>query len=249
MAGLINAFVDRIGGALQTAAGGSWGAFGYDFGRALTLLNLWHPDVANWDTVIELLGSHVVMTTEKAGALGILAAMPEMIPQEVSAELLVFFESGDLEAGEVDPLFNQGSDLRGAAAELGASLRALDEEVSATYLLDLLSGGVTQRQWAAQVARRLNRPEDAGFLLALIHDEEPQVRAVAGMGLASLAILGVKTPAVLGGLRRCLADPGTTVPQLVAGVLREGGTDADIQGLLGSLVNHVSARVRQVVER
>jgi hypothetical protein len=247
VAGLLAAFQDRIKSILESAAGGSWGAFGPDFGRAATLLNVWHPDVADWDPVIDLLQSRVVLADEKTGALGILAAMPEKIPADIGAKILKLFETGTLESGTVDPIFGIGTDIRGAAAEVGAALKIMDDDASAAYILDLLSGGAVQRQWAAQVARRLNRPEDAGVLVALIHDDEPDVRAVAGMGLASLLVKGEKSPAILEGVRRSLTDTGTVVPLLVARVLAEFKFDSDVIGLLATLEDHISARVRKAI--
>jgi len=194
-----------------------------------------------------LLRDKNVASSHKAGALGLLAALVSQIPAEVRQELEAIV-AADPERNEVlqDQLLGDG-DLTGALTDLAAALGTLDDEASAGRLLDLLGGDFSQRQWAAQVARRLNRPEHTGILVALAHDSDPSVRAVAAMGLASLVAAGQGDAVALSGLQRCLSDPGILVPHKIASVLASWPKrNQEAKDALTALSTHISARIRSL---
>jgi HEAT repeat protein len=130
---------------------------------------------------------------------------------------------------------------------LAAALDGFDEDAVAETLLDLLGGDGERRQWAAQVARRLGRAEDTGILVTLVHDPEPEVRAVAAMGLASLVAAREGGQVALTGLLQCLRDPGAVVPYHAASVLAGSPMrSSEAADALASMRTHISARVRSI---
>ncbi len=79
---IIAALGDSVDGLLSDAVEGKFGMGGHDVGRALAMLNVWHPAMADWETLLELLesssfGDHV------DGALHILTFKPESVPEEL----------------------------------------------------------------------------------------------------------------------------------------------------------------------
>jgi hypothetical protein len=231
---------------MSDASAGSYGFGGHDAGRALALLCAWHPDLANWEPLLALLRHPQVAGFDKRGALGVLSSLVDQIPARIRQELEDLVKSNPENARPPTTVFlDDDGDLAGPFAELAAALEILDEGVMATKVLELLGGNEKHRQWAAQVARRLNRPDYTGVLVALIHDEEPAVRAVAAMSLATLVASGEGGVIAESGLRDSLRDTGVLVPRHVASVIANSPTRSDAANeALVMLRTHASAAVR-----
>ncbi len=226
----------------------SYGFGGHDYGQDLALLNVWHPTAANWDPLLDLLEDDAVIGEHKRGAFHLLAALADRVPHELRARL----EAIAVAVAQRPPderwfPFGNKGDARGAAANLGAALGALDPDQAAGRLLDLLAGDADHRKWAAWLARRLGRAEDTGVLVTLTQDVEPAVRAAAAGALASLVTIGRGGPLATEALQRCLRDPGTRVPAGVAGSLADApARNSAAEEALIHLQGHASARVRAV---
>ena len=80
----LTAQVDR---RIDSAHAGSFGFGGPDVGRGLALLNVWHPDAANWDPIFHLLEDQAVASNDKRGVLVILATLAERLPDDVRLHL------------------------------------------------------------------------------------------------------------------------------------------------------------------
>jgi hypothetical protein len=249
VAGIVEQLAARVEQQVQDAAAGSFGFGGPDFARALALLNIWHPSAANWDPLLVLLADNAVAGSHKEGAFRLLAVLSDRIPHAVHERLreLAVDVSGRPQPSVPFPFFG---DAAGAAAGLAAVLGALPPQTADERLLDLLAGDSNRRQNAAIMADRLRRPTDVGILVALVRDSEPQVRAAAAAGLASLAAAGQNESVVKGALERALSDPGTKVPTSVVNTLAYGQVDSPVaQEILGRLRTHASAYVRMVAGR
>jgi len=233
---------------ISDASVGSYGSGGHDVGRALALLCAWHPGLANWESLLALLRHPQVAGFDKRGALGVLSSLVDQIPAPIRQQLEDLVKSNPENARPPTTIFSDDDgDLAGPLAELAAALEILDEDAMATRVLDLLGGNEKRRQWAAQVARRLNRPDYTGVLVALIHDEDPAVRAVAAMGLATLVASGQGGVIAESGLRDSLRDPGVLVPRKIASVLADSSTASDAANdALFTLRTHASAAVRSI---
>jgi hypothetical protein len=147
-------------------------------------------------------------------------------------------------------LFENERDNMGVGTYLATVLGALDESATADRLLDLLAGDRNHRRWAAQVAGRLNRPEDIGVLATLSRDIDPEVRAATGAALASIVAEQRGGALAANALQRCLDDPGTRTPIHVAAVLAGArGRDANAEEALKRLSTHISANARLLASR
>jgi len=251
---LINSLVERVNAQVTQARAEAFSPGGH-FGFGLALLNVWHPVVAQWDPLLDLLRDGAVPGSQKAGALGVLSSLAEMLPGDVRPRLAeVALQIPHQPQPVVSDLFGHDGDAAGAATELAASLGALDEAATASGLLSLLAGGSEQREWAAKVARRLGRPEDTGVLVTLAQDPEPEVRAAAAVGLALMVIAGTGGADASNAVKRCALDPGVQVQGSIVNTL----SGAPISGpaskeplteLLSSPSAYIRATARRTLKR
>jgi hypothetical protein len=247
---LISGLARQVEQQIGDAHGGGYGFGGHDIGKALALLNAWHPEQAQWDPLLRLLSDPAVATGHKQGALHTLATLASVVPDEIRARLRPIAVKVAKQPGPVSSPFEAEHDALGAGTYLSAALGSLDADEAADRLLDLLVGDSHHRRWAAHVANRLRRPEDIGLLATLTLDPAPEVRAAASEGLASL-IAGEQGGALAAdALHRCARDPGTWVPAHVAAALalaETRGSTAD--EILEELRGHISAEVRAQAQR
>lgn len=239
---------DRI---VADAHSGSQGFGGWDVGRVLALIDAWHPGSADWDALLRLLRDEAVGAGDKRGALQVLASLADRLPEEVRADLKpIALAIADPSAPVIASPFDRETDAVGAATDLAAALGTWEDTSVSGSLVHLLAGDAYHRRWAAQVARRLGRPEGAGVLVTLANDDDPGVRASAAAGLASLVAAEEGGEMAAEGLEHCLRDPGTRVLANIAAVLlgapsRSAKGDAALEQLRGSR----SAYVRGIARR
>jgi hypothetical protein len=251
VAGAVEILAQRLDRIVADAHGGSHGFGGYDVGRALALLNAWHPESADWGALVRLFGDEAVGAGDKRGGLQSLAALADELPEGVRATLMpIAVAIADPSAPFVQSPLDPERDAVGAAIELAVALGAQDEAASAGSLLYLLAGDRYHRRSAARVARRLMRPEDLGVLVTLAEDSDPDVRAAAAAGLASLVAAEQGGEMAIEGLKRCLDDRGTRVPVNIAAALVGVPTRNSVaDAALRQLRTHASAYVRAIAQR
>jgi hypothetical protein len=243
-----SAVTERLAGAADTivadAHAGKFGIGGYDIGSALALLNAWHPGSARWEPLLQLLADDAVMPILKRNAMRTLASLADRVPSEIAERLLfIIARIAKREAPAAPNFLDDRRDAAGEAANLVVALGGLDADDSLDRLTDLVAGEREDRQWAAQVAGQVGRPEDVGILIVLAADGDPGVRAAAASGLAALVAKGQGGPAVRRALGQCISDPGAHVPEHIAATLRAAGGDV-AEELLAILREHPSAHVR-----
>lgn len=221
---------------------------GHDVGHALALLNVWHPELAQWSPLIDLIAHPLVVPAHKRATLGFLAGTADRVTEQVREELLAAVRVAASEP--VKPfvgLLRENRDNGGPASELIASLTQGHDPDA---IPALLAGDEDSRASAARVARRLRRPEDIGALLVLAVDLHPAVRSAAALGLAELTATGQGGEVVLSAVRRAAQDPGRRVPEAVAAALSvEPALPPGAQDVLDLLATHRSARVRRAARR
>jgi hypothetical protein len=231
----------------EEARHGSWGMPVFDLGHALVVLNLWHPQLARWDLLLELLAEPRASGEHKSGAITAMARSPERIPQrlrEQIGKIALGISAGDISNGPV--LFEPGEGLVGRATVLALALGAIDVEQSADPYVELLTGEHQKRVWAAHVATRLAHDRDVGVLVVLCDDSHPSVRAAAAAGLARLVADGKGGGLALSALCHSADDSGIWVPRAIAGQLAAAETrDNEAEYLLKSLRRHRFAPVRE----
>jgi len=244
---LISRLASQLTRQLDEAQQGAFTHPVHDIGHTMVVLNIWHPDLAVWDPLCDLLTDRRVSGAFKNGALRSLARSADRIPDHVRSRLATIAADVARAPGFADPFIGPNADATAVAAELLAVLmpvRGLDP------LLDLLAGDAVHRQSAARAAHRLTRPEDIGVLITLARDPEPPVRATAAAALASLVATDRGGPLAAAALQRCVHDRGMSVPLSVAAALTNEVTrSAAADTVLDNLRLHPSAAVRQQVAR
>ncbi|MGY1793074.1 DUF4365 domain-containing protein [Geodermatophilus sp. SYSU D00525] len=234
---------------VELAEQGVFRAMVHDDGHILALLNIWHPALADWPPLLELIAHPLVAGSHKSRACQLLATNPDRVPAEIRGGLLAAARS----AASHPPLPSPFSGLHGGPGggvgpvnELVAALATEEDPPGPDQLPALLAGDHHARQSAARIARRLRRPEDIGVLLVLATDHDPHVRTAAARGLAELLADGEGDQTVISAVRRCANDTGRLVPTAVAIALSRRPTPgAEATALLNRLRQHRSASVRR----
>ena len=244
-AAAIASLAEHTSGIIERAHEHTYGP-GQGVGEALALLSTWHPDVASWDPVYQLLEDPLVSDTDKSGALAVLANNANRLPAEVQARLKPIATALAKRQAPVRGFaLADNTDVRGIAVLLEGALGALDETDSADRLIALLRGDAQDRQWAVHVAYRPGTTENTGILIALTDDEDVQVRASAASALAALVADESGGALATTALLRASQVPGVLVPQAIASALstKENLPTAAAK-MLEELRTHPSGRVR-----
>ncbi len=237
--------------AIADARNGTHG-IGGDTGRTLVLLNLWHPTLADWNVVLELLRENAVAIEQKRGALILMAQMVDRIPLAIRDDLATTtLELARYNGPVVSFLGSHEMDARAEAALLATALGAFDPDEAAQTTLALLEGRRADRFWAATIAGRGDHPLYPGLLLALCTDSDPDVRSAACAGLVRAASTDLN-PLIEAGLRKCSVDPGRQVARQLAYSLatmdqptnRAAGLNAELAEVLKT---NPSAVVRRTI--
>jgi hypothetical protein len=212
----VSAVVSRLEGDLKRVAEaahrGEYAMGVFDVGHALALLNAWHEEQARWEPLLEFLGDAQVAGHDKVGALGVLTALADRLPEDVRrrlGEIALFLTKAP---AALEDIGWGPADLRGRAAELAVRLQASTEAATAAQFSDLLcSPNAIQRQAATRLAYQIGGPEAIGALAVLAHDTSTLVRASAAAGLVRL--LGEPDPSGFHeqALKHCADDPGIRV--------------------------------------
>ena len=247
---MIDKLTQDVDHQIRQANSGHYEFGGVDVGRELSLLNMWHPSIANWDPVLRLLADDAA-DAYKDGAMIVLAAMPDRLPAEIRTQLegiarAIVGQSPSLRLS----LFGDEGDMTGVAVNLAVALGVYDVDASADKLLELLNGDSRRQQWAAVIARRMGDPESTGVLVTLTQAQDPDVRAVAAASLARLVATGHDVALGVSSLRCSLHDPGTKIPAAIVNALNESPNRTPTgDELLNSVLGHMSAKVRTAAAR
>jgi hypothetical protein len=226
---------------------------GSDVCHALALLNIWHPDIADWDAVVDLLADDAVAVDAKRGTLMLLGNYPERIPEVVREPLAHAAERMARGEGNAVPsLFGRRRDASAEAVLLAMTLGAFDSTEAAAQVIRLLDGQPEERYWAAVAVGRDDSAAHRGLLVSLSADHDPDVRAAACAGLIR-NVAKELDPLAVAALRRCVEDPGRSVAiQLAFGLEQLESSEVDAARALAAelreqLADHPSARVRGLV--
>jgi hypothetical protein len=248
---LIEQLSDQVTRQVGEAHDGRYEGGGLDVGRTLVILNVWHPGQANWEPIFTLLSDPAVAPDHKHGALHVLASLTGRLSEEVRTRVAPIARSlSAAPPSVITSWLGPHHSIGGVAAHLAVALGAYDEEGTSEQLLKLLAGTSDERLWVVGIAGRERMPEHIGLLVGLCQAPEPDIRANAGAALATIVAAGGSSALAVAGLRRCLADPGTRVPQLIAKALVEAPSLApEAQAVLNALRDHPSAMVRNTSAR
>lgn len=212
--GLVSHLSAHVAEEIAHAQAGTIRLSTHDYGRDLALLNFWHPEYADWDSIYTLLreGQYGVYLD---GPLKLLAGQVPELPDEVVGRLRPLARAV-ADAPPPTQFFFPVADARSAALALLTALERRQGEPERTSLAALVSGDAASRR---EAAGQCGDPTDAtalGVLLALAGDAEPEVRAQAAVVIAERAVEG--DVAARAQLPRLARDPGVLVPSALARV-------------------------------
>lgn len=191
------------------------GTFARHDGRALTLINIWHPDVADWAAVYELLEEPRIRPTSLSSLVDLLGPAADQLSADVREALVSRLEHVRDRPGLDLPFWRDEYD------RLSISIReAIDAlapgAVSDNELWQFIGGDNEQRCAAARIIGRRRDPSRIDILACLSHADASSVRATAAHWIARWLddeSVAERCNALLAGLA---ASPGTLVARAIA---------------------------------
>lgn len=239
----IDEAVNKIRAEIITTRQGSWAEPGaHPYVANLALLNIWHPDLANWDPIIEILKEPKAKPSHCGTGVEIIGNMADRIDGDTKRRLVRALE--DVRIRAPFPLWAQQHQALVRKAE--AAIDALSpSEVSQETLWQLMAGGPGERKTLTKIVGRRSDPSNINLLALLAQDRNPAVRSEAARWLCRWLLSGIHEDQLAPLLLRLINDPGTQVPLAIANEL---GTAADIpttQAALQNLRSHISSAVRR----
>ncbi|WP_227982723.1 DUF4365 domain-containing protein [Nocardia spumae] len=212
------------------------------FGRALTLLNAWHPEWADWNPIKELLSDPRVDPRDISGSLTALTEVSEKLTDEIKNDLEAVIRNLELREG-VSLLGWPG--VQHLATEVLEAFRP--GSVSTVRKWSLITSGPEQRKTLARIIERRRNPEELDLFAVLADDTVADVRAEVGWCVARWVTLGVAIPESSLLLETLLArDTGTLLARYVAAALSGTEPSETVVPHLEMLSHHTSSAARKM---
>ncbi len=239
----IDVLRDELSQQQNAARGGAYGFGGRDLGRTLSILNVWHPEAANWEPIIELITEPSTAADHLRGTLLILSQMPERVPSHVAERITPLLRERMVAVWKRDP--SDRTDIRGLAAAALDAIRpgALSDE----ELWSLMGGTGDQRSLAVFVISRRRNPADINLLASFSGDDDAGVRSAVASALAGWLREGISTQESEQLLVKLLNEPGIRLARDVSNALSGVQTDnlGDYRNTVDLLKSHMSTSVRR----
>ena len=248
--GMIIALTERVTERTVAARRGEYGFGGDDVLHALALLNIWHPEQAQWEACLAALeepkshGDHIVGTIRAIGSWS------SKVPADILERLrdpLEAISSRDPSMNGLPDLFGGRSDARGAAAFALSQL--YPELVTTSALTGLLCGGTEQREAAVRIVGLREDSNDFALLAALSTDPDNGVRSAVAYFLARWIVNDIEFTSSRDLLKELLSGGGVTLAVSARRVLLEDTNPDNASALIEILEDSPSALVRAAVER
>lgn len=209
----------------------------------LTLLNICHPQLADWEPVLESLEA-VDADGDASRVLERLSRRADDLPDDVTERLAALAQRiQDLPSDRDVHQWHSG-DFRASARALAIALeRKAKGSLPLASMMKLAAGDRSARQLAALLCGKEDT-KTAGLLAAFAADTDPYVRATTASVLVHRVAHGEQHLFDL--LKASLDDRGTAVAKLAASEFADHPT-RELVPLFESLVAHASGEVRQKV--
>lgn len=246
--GMISASAAATRAESAVSKHGMFGVGGPSAFRRLVLLNLWHPELADWSPCIDALSEEQSNPADVLPGLELMILQADSIPGNVRDEIRASLHrlSVTPPSDRIFGSFMRGTDVRGAATELLAVL--FPDDVGDERLLKLLAGSNDEVRTAVRVFASREDPANLPLLAALAVHSETDVRAAVAGALSRWVVKGVGGESAQAVLRRLLEEPGvrlaTHVTRAIANERRSDGAEV----IIDLLSTHPSALVRLHIE-
>ena len=243
----IRSHSDAVRSKLESAKAGTV-SHGSDVAADLAILNAWHPEEADWTTLLGFLRARAIPASQKEGSLTVLAPLGDRLPGLIRKRIGVVSERL-AEAEQARSLFGGVEEAWGASAVFSAIAGIADREASMRRLQRLLRGDSSHRQWAARLVFAMDDSVSVGALAALAFDHDPWVRASAAGVLGSLVAMGKANSLIEEVLEGALDDPGVVVARSVVRALTHSDAEPErVEPWLARLRGHPAASVRTAAD-
>ena len=172
----------RVRQLTSAAKAGSWSLASFDAMHGLTVLNLWFPDAARWDAVIECLSEPAVLAEQKYATCQVLAAGVERLAVGVGDQIRA--QLGAIAATEEHNAFGDTAiSLQGCVDRLAIALGTLDSGQVLRRLASLAIGDWKDRRQLALILASPDLSVMEGALSVLAGDADVDVRSAAGVAV------------------------------------------------------------------
>ncbi len=239
----IDEAISKIRAEIIEARRGAWAEPGaHQYVANLAILNIWHPQVANWDSILEILEEPKANPDHCGTAVQIIGNMADRIDGDTKSRLVRALE--EVRTRRPFPLWAQQHQVLVRTAV--AAIDALSpSEVSHENLWQLMAAGPGERGTLARIVGNRSDPSDMNLLALLAHDRNPAVRSEAARSLCRWLLSGIHEDQLLPLLLRLTNDPGTQVPLAIANELATGADIEATQVVRQNLRSHLSISVRR----
>lgn len=243
---LIEKFEHMVLSTIRQSRSGCYSFGGFDEARGLALFNIWFPDTARWDPLLDLLLDPRVAAEDKRASLEFLSELAERLPPDVRATLAANVdrigrtESRDLPGGRT---------VGGLAVVLGVATGGITGQAAESALARLALGSDQERQDAASLLGRGLCESMRPLLASFIADEKSSVRRASAMAIGRLSASGSRGM-VVELARLLIADRGVAVPLALVAGLSRGEEPSELgREIAAGLLDHESAMVRRFAAR
>jgi len=249
---MITASARSVRAELTASRNGAYSFGGPSALRRLVLLNVWHPTVADWTECIEALSDENSNPNDILPGLDFLVLQAGHIPDQVRKALRASLRRL-AETPPRDDMFGsfmKGSDVRGSATELLATL--FPDDVPRDRTLQLLGGSTADVRTAVRMLAARDDESALSLLASLAANDDTDVRSAVAAALAGWVSRGIGGDDTQVVLTRLLSEPGvrlaTHVTRAIASEPRTGTAEV-IVDLLASHPSSVVRRHVQIIKR
>lgn len=214
----------------------------------LTLFNLWFPDLAHWQPVVEALGEQSLMARAKRSAASLLIALANRIPPDVAAQIA---GTGSVLRSQMRSPGEVTGELGGVAVILPAVTSGLADEALVGALAPLCFGTPLERSDLAEFLGRRDVPGLRAALAGLLTDGDRRVRSAAAFSIGCLLTDRSEDPLILSMSQSAAADEGTSIPLSFISGISSGNRSRSLaaEALLDQLSAHPASQVAQAAKR
>lgn len=248
----VDALIKRLCSVIDTliiqAANGVYAFGGSDPGHELAMLGIWHPSIARWERIKNLLTAPGVRPIQKSGALRVLAIHGETLVDSAKTQLAKAVLTLRHQKPVRTIIHNDDEeDIRGIVAEALAAL--VDETSRISLKRELLGGDTVERAAGARIIERFGDTAESELLLALAGDANETVRDAALGGLGNLVTTGRAFPGAVNMLARTLNSAGKNSAAAIVSRVAKATDQEAVSAILEAAMRHPSAQIRKALCR
>lgn len=213
----------------------------------LTRLNLWFPDFARWEVIVELLCEPFMTASDKRSACLPIIRSSDRLPPEVQAYLVSRIECLETAASS----FLDKDGIGGMGVLLGTAIGAINSHDANAAVAQLACGSPLERDDAALLLGLELCPRMQPVLAALAGDKHLDVRSSAAAAVGRLAA-NTPTQHIHTLAHEIASKGGIYVPLMLLSRMfpKRGQPVSDVSlDIAQTFLQHPSARLRHLADR